>query len=59
LEWARETFDVEINVSNSVLSVRQPEESRRKINIAMESFNEWEMAGMDKSQAAAGTTSTY
>lgn len=45
LDWARKTFDVEINVSNSVLSVRQPIETEQKLIKVLESFDHWQMAG--------------
>ena len=45
LDWARKTFDVEINVSNSVLSVRQPIETEQKLIKVLESFDQWQMAG--------------
>ena len=48
LEWARKAFDIKIDVSNSIMSVRQPAETQAKLEKAIESFDQWEMAGQDK-----------
>jgi ATP synthase F1 complex assembly factor 2 len=46
LDWARKTWGIQINVSNSVLSVRQPPETAQKLSEVIGSFNHWEMAGV-------------
>ncbi|KAJ3512521.1 hypothetical protein NLJ89_g3470 [Agrocybe chaxingu] len=53
LDWARKAFDIEIIVSNSVLSASQPAETREKIKKVMESFNAWEMAAMERATYAS------
>jgi ATP synthase F1 complex assembly factor 2 len=45
LEWARKTYDIEIKVSNSILSVRQPAATEQKLLKAMESLDQWSLAG--------------
>lgn len=45
LEWAKKTFDVEINVFNSILASGQPEETLEKLRRVLKSLNQWEMAG--------------
>lgn len=45
LEWAKKTFDVEINVSNSILCGGQPEKTHVKLRKVLKSLNQWEMAG--------------
>jgi len=45
LDWARNTFDVKINVSNSILSEAQPKETKEKLTTVLESLNQWELAG--------------
>ncbi|KJA18613.1 hypothetical protein HYPSUDRAFT_45164 [Hypholoma sublateritium FD-334 SS-4] len=53
LDWARTTFDVEINVSNSVLSVRQPIETEQKLVKVLESFDHWQMAALERATYAS------
>src|SRR6266498_4048488 len=45
LDWARKTFDVKINVSNSISCAEQPEETKEKLSTVLESLNRWELAG--------------
>ncbi len=45
LEWARSTFDVEIQTSESILLSEQPEETKRKLGAVLDTFDPWEMAG--------------
>lgn len=45
IDWVRKTFDVKINISNSILSADQPPETREKFGKLLDSFDEWEMAG--------------
>lgn len=45
LEWARSTFDVEIQTSESILLSDQPEETKRKLGAVLDTFDPWEMAG--------------
>jgi len=49
LDWACKTYDIQINVSNSVLSVRQPVETAQKLSQVIKSFNHWEMAALERS----------
>ncbi|KAF8959080.1 hypothetical protein BDZ97DRAFT_1839776 [Flammula alnicola] len=53
IDWARKSFDVDINVSNSILSVRQPQETQEKLAKVMESFDSWEMAAMERATYAS------
>ncbi|KAF5324504.1 hypothetical protein D9611_004289 [Ephemerocybe angulata] len=52
IDWARKTFDVEINVSNSVLSPSQPTATKEKLFEAMESLNSWELAALERATLA-------
>ncbi|PPR04955.1 hypothetical protein CVT24_010413 [Panaeolus cyanescens] len=52
IEWTRKTFDVKINVSNSILSADQPPETREKFGKLLETFDEWEMAAMERAVLA-------
>jgi len=47
-KWARETFDVEIKVSNSILSVRQPAETRAKLQKVLQALDAWELAALER-----------
>lgn len=46
LEWARKLFDVTITKSESILAFSQPKETKEKFSKVLETFDEWEMAGM-------------
>ncbi|KAF8803505.1 ATP12-domain-containing protein [Phlegmacium glaucopus] len=48
LNWARKNFDVEFNISESILSAAQPIATREKLRKVMESFDQWEMAAMER-----------
>lgn len=45
LSWARETFGIKLNVSGSILSVPQPEETKKIVEKVLETLDKWEMAG--------------
>ncbi|KAJ3542421.1 hypothetical protein NMY22_g3525 [Coprinellus aureogranulatus] len=48
IEWARKTFDIEINVSDSVLSPNQPSATKEKLREVMKTLNNWEMAALER-----------
>ncbi|KAF9566344.1 ATP12-domain-containing protein [Agrocybe pediades] len=48
LDWARKAFDITLNVSNSVLSVRQPAETEEKLRKVLQSFDNWELAAVER-----------
>ncbi|KAF4576450.1 ATP synthase complex assembly protein atp12 [Pleurotus pulmonarius] len=56
LEWARSTFDVEIQTSESILLSEQPEETKRKLGAVLDTFDPWEMAAMER---ATYTTKSF
>jgi len=45
LEWAKKTFNIQICVSNSILTGGQPEETHNELRKVLKSLNQWEMAG--------------
>jgi len=45
LTWARDTFDVELLTSDSVLFSVQPAATRRKLDKVLQGFDPWQMAG--------------
>ncbi|KAF7968560.1 hypothetical protein HWV62_30095 [Athelia sp. TMB] len=45
LDWARSTFDVEINKFESLLYNSQPEATKTKFDQLLQSLDAWEMAG--------------
>ncbi|KDR81785.1 hypothetical protein GALMADRAFT_114479 [Galerina marginata CBS 339.88] len=53
LDWARDTFDVKIDVSNSIMSVRQPVETQNKLLEVMKSLDHWEMAALERATYAS------
>ncbi|KAF5330724.1 hypothetical protein D9619_005574 [Psilocybe cf. subviscida] len=53
LDWARKTYDIEINVSNSVLAVRQPVKTEEKLLKAMESLDQWSLAALERATYAS------
>ncbi|KIM49420.1 hypothetical protein M413DRAFT_438599 [Hebeloma cylindrosporum] len=53
LDWARKTYGIQINVSNSVLSVRQPAETAQKLSDVIATFNHWEMAALERATYAS------
>ncbi len=45
LTWARDTFDVELLTSGSVLFNAQPAATKRKFDKVLQGFDPWQMAG--------------
>jgi ATP synthase mitochondrial F1 complex assembly factor 2 len=45
ITWARDTFDIEILTSDSVLFSAQPEATKKKLNNVLRNFDPWQMAG--------------
>jgi ATP synthase F1 complex assembly factor 2 len=45
IAWARKTFDIEINVSDSVLSPTQSIATKEKLAEVMKTLSSWELAG--------------
>lgn len=45
LEWARNTFSVEIHKFESILSNKQPEATKQRFIEELKTFTSWEMAG--------------
>jgi ATP synthase mitochondrial F1 complex assembly factor 2 len=45
LNWARETFDIELLISDSLLLNAQPEATKRKLDEVLQGFDPWQMAG--------------
>ncbi|KAF8061575.1 ATP12-domain-containing protein [Lyophyllum atratum] len=48
LEWARKTFDVEINKAESLLFSSQPEATKEKLRKVLSKFDQWEMAAIER-----------
>ncbi|GLB35403.1 putative ATP12 chaperone protein [Lyophyllum shimeji] len=48
LDWARKTFNVEINKAESLLSSSQPAETKEKFRKVLAKFDQWEMAAMER-----------
>ncbi|KAI0293456.1 hypothetical protein BC826DRAFT_1015633 [Russula brevipes] len=48
LTWARDTFDIELLTSDSVLFNSQPEVTKRKLDKVLQSFDPWQMAAMER-----------
>jgi chaperone required for assembly of F1-ATPase len=46
LTWARDTFDVELLTSGSVLFSAQPLVTKRKFDKVLQGFDPWQMAGL-------------
>ena len=46
LDWARETFRVEIKTFDSIFSTPQPAETFAKLDHAMSQLDPWQMGGM-------------
>ncbi|KAI0831757.1 hypothetical protein BC628DRAFT_1349661 [Trametes gibbosa] len=53
LDWARETFGVELQVSDSLLVPTQPQETIKKFESVLNSFSPWEMAAMERATYAS------
>jgi ATP synthase F1 complex assembly factor 2 len=45
LTWARDTFDVELLTSNSLLFNAQPEATKRELDKVLQGFDPWQLAG--------------
>ena len=45
LDWARETFEVEIHTFDSIFSTPQPAETLAKLNCVISKLDPWQMAG--------------
>lgn len=45
LTWARDTFDVELLTSDSLLFNAQPEATKRKFEKVLQGLDPWQMAG--------------
>jgi len=56
LDWARSTFNVEINKFESLLYNSQPEATKDKFDQLLQSFDAWEMAAMER---AVYTTKSF
>jgi len=48
LTWARDTFDVELLTSGSVLFSAQPAATKRKFDKVLQGFDPWQMAAMER-----------
>ncbi|EDR10945.1 uncharacterized protein LACBIDRAFT_315971 [Laccaria bicolor S238N-H82] len=48
LSWARETFGIQLNISGSILSVPQPEETKKIVERVLESLDKWEIAALER-----------
>jgi ATP synthase F1 complex assembly factor 2 len=45
LTWARDTFDIELLTSDSLLLNAQPEATKKKLDKVLQGFDPWLMAG--------------
>ncbi|KAG6821074.1 hypothetical protein H0H93_007233 [Arthromyces matolae] len=52
LEWARKTYDVEINKAESLLFSSQPEATKEKFRQAISTFDQWQMAALERATYA-------
>jgi ATP synthase F1 complex assembly factor 2 len=48
IEWAKSTFDIDIQVFTSILFHSQPAETRAKLNVILTEMNPWELAAMER-----------
>ncbi|KAI0279800.1 ATP12-domain-containing protein [Russula aff. rugulosa BPL654] len=48
LTWARDTFDIELLTSDSLLLNAQPEATKRKLDKVLQGFDPWQMAAMER-----------
>ena len=46
LDWARDTFEIQIHTSNSIFSTPQPTETFAKLDRVISELDPWQMAGM-------------
>lgn len=45
IQWAKDEFDIEISIFNSILSVPQPAETLAKLDVVLQGMSAWELAG--------------
>jgi len=48
LTWARDTFDIELLTSDSLLLNAQPGATKRKLDEVLQGFDPWQMAAMER-----------
>ncbi|QRV86130.1 protein ATP12, mitochondrial [Ceratobasidium sp. AG-Ba] len=48
IDWARETYQAEINTFDSILGNSQPAETKAIFAAAVDNFNQWEMAAFER-----------
>jgi len=48
LTWARDTFDIELLTSDTLLLNAQPEATKRKLDKVLQGFDPWQMAAMER-----------
>ncbi|KIY66301.1 ATP12-domain-containing protein [Cylindrobasidium torrendii FP15055 ss-10] len=48
IEWARKTYDVKIETTDSILLTAQPKETREKLRAEVLKMNMWELAAMER-----------
>lgn len=46
LDWARETFEIQIHTFDSIFSTPQPPETLAKLDLIISKLDPWQMAGM-------------
>ncbi|KAI0306803.1 ATP12-domain-containing protein [Multifurca ochricompacta] len=56
LTWARDTFDVELLTTTSVLFSAQPKDTKKKLDQALQNLDPWQMAAMER---ATYTTKSF
>ncbi|KAG6896946.1 hypothetical protein C0992_005152 [Termitomyces sp. T32_za158] len=56
LEWARKTYDVEINKAESLLFSAQPEATKEKFRQVIGRFDQWQLAALER---ATYTTKSF
>ncbi|KAG5728292.1 hypothetical protein E4T56_gene19200 [Termitomyces sp. T112] len=56
LEWARKTYDVEINKAESILFCAQPEATKEKFRQVIAKFDQWQLAALER---ATYTTKSF
>ncbi|KAH8108176.1 ATP12-domain-containing protein [Cristinia sonorae] len=53
LKWARETFNVEINTSDALFLTRHPDDTIKKFDDILATFDPWQMAAMERAVYAS------
>ena len=53
--WAKDKFDIEFNVSTSIMHVAQPPETLENIYEAVNVFNDWELAALSSATHCTGS----